>query len=341
MPNRYANLVGSNKIKDEWSKINTGFDKVQVDLDNLPFNVYRQALINGNFDVWQRGTSFNLGFGYGPDRWYYSVVATSVTGTISRQAFSPGQTDVPNNPKYFMRVNPTALSGCTFFAVGQRIEGVEKFAGMKATLSFWAKADAARTIGINLDQVFGGGGSSAAFNFIGNASLTTDWKRFTMTVTLPSISGKVVGTSDYLNLVMNLPTSTTFVIDIAQVQINAGDVAQPYMPRAFAEELMLCQRYYERWDHAEGRINFVGIVESSTAVRAPLHFKVKKRVAPTMSQGGTFRFLPGGTGTTISFIEPTPQQVVLNCSAPGYTILNSYIVQSQDTGGWIASDAEL
>lgn len=35
MPNRYANLVGSNKIKDEWQKINTGFDLVQQDVDKL------------------------------------------------------------------------------------------------------------------------------------------------------------------------------------------------------------------------------------------------------------------------------------------------------------------
>jgi len=33
MANRYANLVGSNKIKDEWQKINTGFDLVQQDVD--------------------------------------------------------------------------------------------------------------------------------------------------------------------------------------------------------------------------------------------------------------------------------------------------------------------
>ena len=33
LANRYANLVGSNKIKDEWQKINTGFDLVQQDVD--------------------------------------------------------------------------------------------------------------------------------------------------------------------------------------------------------------------------------------------------------------------------------------------------------------------
>ena len=33
MANRYVNLVGSNKIKDEYTKINTGFDKVEEEID--------------------------------------------------------------------------------------------------------------------------------------------------------------------------------------------------------------------------------------------------------------------------------------------------------------------
>lgn len=33
MANKYANLVGTNKIKDEYKKINTGFDGVEVDVN--------------------------------------------------------------------------------------------------------------------------------------------------------------------------------------------------------------------------------------------------------------------------------------------------------------------
>lgn len=36
MANRYANLVGSNKIKDEYTKINQGFDKVEQEMDAKP-----------------------------------------------------------------------------------------------------------------------------------------------------------------------------------------------------------------------------------------------------------------------------------------------------------------
>ena len=37
--NKYANLVGTNKIKDEYTKINTGFDGVETDIDALNYLV--------------------------------------------------------------------------------------------------------------------------------------------------------------------------------------------------------------------------------------------------------------------------------------------------------------
>ena len=35
MANKYCNLVGTNKIKNEYTKINTGFDRVETDIDAL------------------------------------------------------------------------------------------------------------------------------------------------------------------------------------------------------------------------------------------------------------------------------------------------------------------
>ena len=39
MANKYANLVGTNKIKDEYTKINTGFDGVETDINKLKTDV--------------------------------------------------------------------------------------------------------------------------------------------------------------------------------------------------------------------------------------------------------------------------------------------------------------
>ena len=43
MANRYANLVGSNKIKDEWQKINQGFDAVQAEMDQKADRAFAQV----------------------------------------------------------------------------------------------------------------------------------------------------------------------------------------------------------------------------------------------------------------------------------------------------------
>lgn len=69
----------------------------------------RNKLINGNFDYWQRATS-QTSSGYGSvDRWYGGHSGT--TKTASRQTFTVGQTDVPNNPKYWMRHVVSSVAG--------------------------------------------------------------------------------------------------------------------------------------------------------------------------------------------------------------------------------------
>src|SRR5210317_2024163 len=73
----------------------------------------KNRIINGNFDIWQRGTSFSVTAStniYTADRWRF--VGAGFTGTLTRQNFTAGQTDVPNNPDYFARwdvtTNPSA-----------------------------------------------------------------------------------------------------------------------------------------------------------------------------------------------------------------------------------------
>ena len=50
MENKYCNLVGTNKIKDEYTKINTGFDRVETDIDAL--NDLIDTLKNSGVDIY-------------------------------------------------------------------------------------------------------------------------------------------------------------------------------------------------------------------------------------------------------------------------------------------------
>lgn len=224
--------------------------------------MFRNKLINGGFDIWQRGTSQTTS-GYGSDdRWLNGHAGS--TKTSSRQTFTLGQTDVPGNPTYFARTVVTlAGSPATsdYVLKRQNIEYVKTLAGQTATLSFWAKADAPKNMAVEFCQVFGTGGSpSAQINSISvtTFALTSSWKYFTATVNLPSISGKTLGTNgdDYVQMNFWLSAGADFnsrnnsvgqqagTFDMANVQLEAGPQATPFEQRPVSTELSLCERYF-------------------------------------------------------------------------------------------------
>jgi hypothetical protein len=308
-----------------------------------PDFLYRQAIINGNFDIWQRGTSFSnpTDNSYTADRWQVRYDGSGVGLTVSRQALSPGELE--GKSKYFCRYAVTAPgTGNTQHQFAQRIEGVNLFNGQKVTISFFAKADAPRAIKCAIDQVFGDGGSPTEYNAGGLSPeivLSTAWQRYSYTVTLPSISGKVIGPNDHLRLLFALPADTTFVIDIAQVQLCAGDVALPFQPRTVGEELVLCRRYCRVYG-----VGVPGVAVSSTGAVlfvSDLHM----RVAPSVRQLKTsFDIFDGGgiistSSGTLSYGIMDAGGYTVN--AGGFTGLTQYRPIVLNTPDVFILDAEL
>ena len=222
-------------------------------INNGPTSGFKNAIINGNFDFWQRGTSFTpisaATRNYTADRWNCYFDGSGATRTISQQAFTNGQTEVPGNPTYFARVaQSVAGTGGTYNQFNQCIEDVRTFAGQQITVSFYAKAAESTDVGVVFSQSFGTGGSPNSFvsNSAGVANVTTSWARYSFTVTLASISGKTIGTNNdsQVELVFALPSNSTFTLDFAQVQVEAGPVATAFERRPIGTELALCQRYF-------------------------------------------------------------------------------------------------
>jgi hypothetical protein len=258
-----------------------------------PLAGFRNRIINGNFDFWQRGTSFT-GDEYGADRWGHARVGT--THTATRQAFTLGQTAVPGEPTYFCRTVVVTSSGASNYAIlVQRIEDVRTFAGQQVTISFWAKVDSTKNIAVELVQGFGTGGSpSAQVRAIGTTkvSIGTSWQKVTVTATVPSISGKTLGTNgdSYLALTFWFDAGSDFnaftdslgqqsgTFEIAQVQIESGSVATPFERRPIGTELALCQRYYET-----GRVSAFATATNTHQLGAPCFYKVTKRAVPTVA----------------------------------------------------------
>ena len=81
----------------------------------------RNKIINGDFKIWQRGTSFTSSSvnEYSADR--FRTEGWGVNSVISRQTFAAGQTDVPGAPEYFCRVQVSSAPA-GYWAFQQRIE---------------------------------------------------------------------------------------------------------------------------------------------------------------------------------------------------------------------------
>lgn len=228
-----------------------GSTTVQVNGTNLN-PTPKNWLINGNMEVNQRfgpgGSAANVQNGqFGLDRWALIRDGTGATASLGQVAFTLGQTAVPGEPTYFLEYNHTvAGSGSVTTGVVQSIEDVRTLAGQQATLSFWAKADAARSTTVLIRQNFGSGGS-ASVDLSTIVNLTTSWQKFTYSPTLGSISGKTLGTAHCLQ-VFFLCNNVNIVqkLDIAQAQLEAGANAGAFQKKTFAEELRDCKRYYQK-----------------------------------------------------------------------------------------------
>jgi len=249
----------------------------------------KNLIINGGFDVWQRGTTFSQSDEYCADRW--NDESSGATITITQQSFTLGQTDVPNNPKYYLRWAIT--TGNDNARIVQKIEGVSTFAGETVTLSYWAKHSSGTLptgIKTSLRQEFGTGGSpsSTLYTSGSNISLSSSWQKFTQTFTVPSVSGKTLGTNnnDYLGVALGWQVgseTSAYTIDFANVQLELGSTATEFEHRSYGEELALCQRYYEKF----GVSRRSGNRASGTIETTPAFYKTTKRADPTLSFSGT------------------------------------------------------
>jgi hypothetical protein len=264
----------------------------------------KNAIINGDFRIWQRGTSFsNPATGtFAADRWSVVWDGTGATRTVSQQAFTPGSAPTTGyEGQYFYRfAQSVAGSGGTYNLFQNRIEDVRTYAGQTVTISFWAKASASMSlVRLNFEQDFGTGGSPsgavstdlASTNF----AITTSWQRFTYTTTVPSISGKTMGTTTpgYLGLRFWLPVNSTFTLDVWGVQVELGSTATPFETATgtIAGEIYACERYFQKnYDLNEnpGTTSSNAVVwtqiEGSETSRVLMNwrFQTRMRTAPTM-----------------------------------------------------------
>jgi len=290
-----TNRTANTKTEANFTELYAGFN---------PVGGFKNLIINGNFHFWQRGTSLAAGTGgYLCDRWQSFAIGSTVAP--SQQAFVLGQTAVPNGPTYFHRVVVASVAGAGNYALlMQKMEGLERFSGAQCTASFWAKADANRSVGFEIQKIYGTGGSTTETAIGAIAlNLTTVWQKFTVTFTVTSNAGKTIaGGNDSLIFVLWMDAGSTFAtrasnigqqsgtFDVAQIQIEKGAIATPFELRPIGAELALCQRYYEKTfsnsinpANASQGPQLPSVAFLTTAMRTIYDFAVAKRAVPAIA----------------------------------------------------------
>ncbi len=225
----------------------------------------RNFVINGGFDIWQRGTSFSIAAGtyttFTADRWL-GFADSGIISTISRQTFAPGSAPVAGyEGQYYLRCAGTVAVSGGAYGIEQRIEDVRTFAGKTVTISFWAKANTAVTGYLLFNQRFGSGGSAEVGIPTNTFAFTTSWQRFTQTIAVPSITGKAIGVNSHIAVhPLRLVASAT--VDIWGIQIEDNGFVTAFDVRPAAQELVLCQRYFQT--------TYDGVAAGSTGVSGEL-----------------------------------------------------------------------
>ena len=238
----------------------------------------RNMIINGGFDVWQRGTSFTTNAGYSADRWWFVTDGVG-TATATQQAISSQGLGFTN----CLRAERSA--GTNRWVVGTNLETValNKLKGKTVTLSFYARKGSALTSDLSVlletkstEAKFGSGVNSTTIT-ITNASMNTStFTRFTGTLSIPA------GTSALglaIEITANQAGAANAFFEITGVQLEAGAVATPFEFEDAQVTLAKCQRYYES---VSWGIYYAAAL-AGTDIYLPLSYRVTKRVAPTVT----------------------------------------------------------
>lgn len=226
----------------------------------------KNLIVNSKFDfaTYSDGASSLLTGNYpstNMDRWHeVSPISSLVT---SRGSFALGQTDVPDNPRYYMiAAAGTGGNPASFTRLSQVIQDVTRIAGSPTTLTFWAKATSGTPkLAIEYVQYFGTGGTpSSSVTAIGVTLLTlsTTWTKYTVNVTQASITGKTLGTNEDHATILNFwfGAGATFnartgsigaqtaTFHIANVALTQSPVEYPVIHRSYEEDVLACASFF-------------------------------------------------------------------------------------------------
>ena len=295
----------------------------------------RNRIINGNFAIGQRGTTFPSGFNnndaYTLDRWYILSDGNDAIDVTRETSV------VPTNQKYAIALDVETAN--KKFGIAQIIESDNcvGLTGGTVTLSFKAKVSAttkldnvkaavvawsgtADTVTSDIISAWGAEDTNPTLianatyeNTPANLSVTTSYATYSVTANIDTAS-----TTNIIVFIWSDVTDTTAgdFLYVTDVQLEPGPVATPFEQRPIGTELALCQRYFET-----GNLNIRrGSSEAGEAQLEIIRFCVTKRTSPTISAGGSLTNVNVASDSFINIASNVFNWSVVPATVGGYQL---------------------
>jgi hypothetical protein len=304
----------------------------------------KNKLINGSFDIAQRGTSFVSGANnddtYNLDRWYIlsdGNDAVDITQT----------TTVPTGAKYSIGLDVETVN--KKFGIAQIIENVNCYdaIGGNVTLSFQAKVSAttkldnvkcaivawsgtADTVTSDIISAWEAEGTNPTLianatyeNTPANLNVTTSWATYSVTANVDTAS-----TTNIIVFIWSDVTDTTAgdFLYITNAQLEVGTSATPFERRLYNQELANCQRYFYRGGNGAVGVFWNGATQLDVASRHPVTMRTSPSYTVTTGAFGVDEM--GVTARTFTNTASSPAGV--NINENGWMIFG--FVSSTSTG---------
>jgi hypothetical protein len=246
---------------------------------NAQYTGFKNKLINGSFQIWQRATTSTASGYVCADRW-----SMSGSGNVTQARSSS-----PDSPNGNYSLVCTSNSASTYTNVSQAIENVNVYPlrGKTVTVSFYIKLNSgsfAGQLGIvlyysnSVDTLnLSTGGISASSGTAYATPVSGSWTRISAVYAIPS---DAVGLSFQMNVSSAQASGTSW--SYADAQIEIGSVATSFDQRDYGRELILCQRYYQVSN------SITGVAAAPDLFRGIVPYIVNMRANPTVNLTAPF-----------------------------------------------------
>jgi hypothetical protein len=293
-------------------------------------------VINGGFDIWQRGTSFtNPGASYTVDRW---ITYFPYNGTLTQET-----SVVPTGFRYAAKItaSTTDTGGRDLYQLIETANTIP-LAGKTVTVSAWVTSTAGKrqTIALTSSTTVDDSLYNVGTNVGGADNVTAiagTFQQVKFTATIPS-NAKTLR----IGLQANDSYSSGNYIIWGGVQLEVGSQATPFSRAGgtIAGELAACQRYYYRvYNPNGGQYNayaITGVNSSTTSAAVQINFPAKMRIKPSFesANSGWYVYRTGGNfqGGTWSMNTSSFESAYILYTTSGLVINDAGIVNQNNAG---------